>query len=725
MKKNFTNKLRLVFLSLFVGVLPSLSAITGGDEDFEFSEDATHVPAMIKVDDGDVNTVISELEDLGVDVLYHRQDILLTFIPVEVLPQLYGGNESRRAKGIRSVQPGKPRYNRPTMDDARGFLGAGRISEGVNLPMAYDGKGVIVGICDIGMDTRHPNFLTSDGNECRIRKVVHYREEFGERTELVTPQSIYDWRTDNDDEYHATHVTGIAAGGYKSNGYHSLAPSADIVFTASQLSDVGLLAGVEDIIAYAKEKGRPVVINLSMGNVLGPRDGSSLFTQYLDLCAEDAIICISAGNDGSGDEPHGLRVDFTDSKKKIEVQTTDWAGLHNRGRVEVWSADATPFKFSLYLHNDKRRNDNIYAFDILDFTNPELTSWRVSADPDDPDHNETFAAHYFAGYISVTGGVSSLNGRYFVSMEMDCETEEISPGSSGPWALYWPGVMVEGEPGTHVDIHAGAGYCFLRQERTYEAPGPDYSISDLATGFKTISVGMTNNKDHETLINGTERDTGYPSEGVNRHSSYGTLLDGRILPMTCAPGSMVVSSMSGAFLEKYPENIPYMNAEVDYGGGKAYWMSEIGTSMATPYVAGAIATWLQAYPNLTSEEAIKYVMQTNRRPDVDEENPRNGMGWFDAYGGLVEILKATILNVEDEKLQNIAVSFNGRDLIVDNPTGSRVNLDVFSVSGMKVFNAGLNDGRSAVSLGNIDSGIYFLHLKTGNGMRKIEKIFVR
>lgn len=725
MKKNYIAKLKFIIVSsLFLAVLPSMGAIAGGDEDFTFSEDATHIPAMVKVTDGEVDEAIADLEEMGVTVLYHRGDILLTYIPVDVLGGLQGARTVKGRRLIDKIEVKKPRANRPTMDDARNFNGAFRINEGVDLPQAYDGSGVVVGVCDIGMDTRHPNFLTSDGKECRIRRVVHYKEEMGERTVYSTPKEIYDWRTDNDDQYHATHVTGIAAGAYKGNGYQSLAPGADIVFTASQLSDVGLLAGVEDIIVYAREVDKPAVINLSMGNVLGPRDGTSLFTQYLDRCAEDAIICISAGNDGSGDEPHGLEFDFTEQAGRVEVQTTDWSGLETKGRAEIWSVDDTPFIFSFYLHHNISRNDNIY-FEPLDFSDPETAGWRISADPDDPDYNETFAAHYTAGDITVTGGINELNGRFCVTMDYDVQTDEISPKSPGTWALYWLGVAVEADPGAHVDIHCGGGYTFLRSESGYKAPGPDLSISDLATGFKTISVGMTNNKAEETLIDGTVRSTGYPAEGVNRHSSYGTLHDGRVLPLTCAPGSMVVSSMSGAYLEKYPEAIPQMNAVVDYDGGKAYWMTEIGTSMATPYVAGAIATWLQAYPWLISEEAIEYIKMSNRVPSTDADNPRNGQGWFDPYAGLMLLLNSTVLDVESEKLQGIATKYVDGTLYVDNISGGEIELNVYSMSGIHALKDKVKEGRGEISLRELATGVYMIHLKTKSGLRKVEKIFVR
>ena len=706
----------IILLIVFLSSVTSRAALTNGDEDFEFSEDATHIPAMIKIEAGDIDDTIEELQAKGVTVLYHRGDILLTFIPVDKVSSL------RKAKGVRGFQPGKPRYNRPMMDDARMFNDAYKINEGIDLPKAYDGTGVVVGVCDIGMDTRHPNFMTADGSECRIKKVVHYREEYGERSEFDTPESIYAWETDDATKYHATHVTGIAAGAYP-NGFQSLAPGADIIFTASQLSDVGLLAGVEDIIEYAKSVDKPAVINLSMGNILGPRDGTSLFTQYLDRCADDAIICISAGNDG-GSNTHGLQFDFTETKSRIEVQTTDWSGMHNRGMAQIWSRDATPFVYSFYLHHNTDKKQNLYSYGSVDFTDPEITEWRVSADPGDPDYNESFAEHFSTGYVRATGGVSPLNGRFYVEMEFDCETEETSPVSNGRWALYWPAIVIEALPGAHVDIHCGYGESFLRQAWGYPAPNFDLSISDLATGFKTISVGMANNKAEETLVDGTVRSTGYPSEGINIHSSYGTLSDGRVLPFTVAPGSMVVSSVSAPFLRNNPDAIRHMNAMAEVNGETAYWMSEIGTSMSCPFVVSAIATWLQVNPGLTSEEAKRIVLLTNRQDFYDPDDPRNGMGLFDAYEG-IKLLIGNSLGVEKEELQGVALKYSEGSVYVDNLSGDELKADVISVNGVTMISTRLAMGQGRVDVSRLDKGVYLVSLASPSGIRKIEKIFVR
>ncbi len=129
--------------------------------------------------------------------------------------------------------------------------------------------------------------------------MVQYIEGEGIRHQLDGDDDYRQWVTDNPEEYHATHVCGILAGNGAGTPYSGIACDADIVVTVSTLTEVGLLAGVEDIIDYAKEVGKPAVINISVGSYTGPHDGSSLFSQYLDMCAEDAIIVLSFCNKGT------------------------------------------------------------------------------------------------------------------------------------------------------------------------------------------------------------------------------------------------------------------------------------------------------------------------------------------------------------------------------------------------------------------------------------------
>lgn len=708
MKSKFTAILSIILIS-------SLSTLRAqGDSDFEITDGATHVPAMVLVTDEDVDEVITILESQGVTILRHRKNILLALVPTNPAPGL------RKVKGVEKIVYSPPRKAVPLMDQARLFNNANLIAEGRNLPMPFDGEGVVVGVCDIGMDTRHPNFLDVDLQECRIRRVVHYRELQGERKVYSTPSEIYDWQYDTDEDWHATHVVGIAAGAHKESGYYSLAPAADIVFTASQLSDVGLLAGVEDIIEYAKEVGKPAVVNLSMGNYTGPHDGTSLFSRYLDYCAEDAVICISAGNEGEDGSGRSMSFDFTSSKPEVRVRTAEWGGTDLTGTAEVWSADSTPFDFYFYWNNNTSFANRQDVYEVVRATEDETAEWRISADPDDPDFDETFASHHTEGYVEVKAGKSILNGRYYAEMNFKLKSETLHPGTA--WAEYWPAIRVNGEEGTHVDIFC-AGGSWLRRENGFPEPDNKLCISDLATGHKVVSVGMMNNTDIE---DGRPEGSGYTKGDATVYSSYGTLADGRKLPLTVAPGAYVISSISSPFLEAVPEYIDYTDYHTDFNGKTVYWIGTLGTSMSCPFVVGAIATWLQAYPKLTSEEVIDIIAKTNVTTGYPKpEDPRHGQGRFDAYAGIQEVLKLASLNVSSVEDSPLSIKFHNNEVIVGNPLDGDMLLRVYRPDGVVVESRRLGNGISNVSLAHLPSGVYIINARTGSGQQQTLKARIR
>jgi serine protease AprX len=106
-------------------------------------------------------------------------------------------------------------------------------------------------------------------------------------------------------------------------------------------------------------------------------------------------------------------------------------------------------------------------------------------------------------------------------------------------------------------------------------------------------------------------------------SSRGPALDGRIKPDIVAPGVTVVSALAG---------IP------------DYYVDMSGTSMATPFVSGAIALALEANPDLKNEPTVvkenllKETAQYRGPPGVDKNNEW-GWGLLDAYA-LVDRAKA-------------------------------------------------------------------------------------
>ncbi|MDE6478781.1 MAG: S8 family serine peptidase [Muribaculaceae bacterium] len=630
----------------------------------------SYIPRIVKIYSEEE---ADSLAEQGVDILRRRGDILLCLFP----------NTSTRSEDSRQ----RTRAITPTLDVAKGFYDAGSIQNGKATGTPYTGKGIVVGICDIGIDPLHPTFLDSNG-QSRIKRVVQYIEEEGIRRQLDGDDDYRNWVTDTHENYHATHVCGILAGRGAGTPYSGIAADADIVVTVSTLTEVGLLAGVEDIIDYAKEAGKPAVINISVGSYNGAHDGSSLFSQYLDMCADDAIIVLSAGNEGRHYNSLISPFDRQTSSVAFHLGNTAWDEFNMYGVTEIWSGMNTPLNISLGLYDTNVKNivrwDKPFSVDGKDIQK-YIWNGEGSADEGFP----------FVGELLIEGGINPENGRHCTTLSYDFKSEEMS--SNGGWARYELAVKVTGEPGNDVEVYADGIYTRLSGLSGSPAPTKDRSISDLACGFRVISVGMYGNRDSIPFSAPIEfqDETVYfqPSKfkygATVDYSSYGTLRDGRVLPLTVAPGGSLMSAASRPYFERYPYH-PHLRS------GDTIWVDEGGTSMSSPYVAGYIATWLEADPTLTVEDVKKILASTNRLDIPEPDDPRNANGYFDPVKGLMMALNAgKIEGIEDSGMQ-------------PNPDD---HIEIYDLTGVKRY-AGAASGMSG-----IEKGLYIF--KTPYGAKKI------
>lgn len=630
---------------------------------------SSYLPRIVKISS---ESELDSLVDQNVEILRRRGDILLCLFP----------NTPTRS----GVTAQRVRHITPALDIAKGYYDAGSIQTGNAFGAPFTGKGVVVGICDVGIDPLHPTFLDADGHS-RIKRVVQYIESDGIRLQLEGDEDYRKWRTDNPEQYHATHVCGILAGSGAGSPFSGIASDADIVATVSTLTEVGLLAGVEDIIDYAKEVGKPAVINISVGSYTGPHDGSSLFSQYLDMCADDAIIVLSSGNEGTHRNSLISTFGPDSSSVSFRLGNQSWDQYKMYGATEIWSGSAIPLSVSLGVY-DTNQNGIIRWFD--DFTVTEDTTrsyvWEGTDLPE-----EGFP---FVGELIVEGEVNPENGRHSTILSYDFTSDHKSSG--GGWARYELAVKVAGHPGDDVEVYADGVYTRLMGLNGGPQPSADRSVSDLACGYKVISVGMYGNRDSIPLSPPVgfpddevySRSTGYGSGLTVSHSSYGTLRDGRVLPLTTAPGAPLMSAGSQPFFELFPYH-PHLRF------GDAIWVDEGGTSMSSPYVAGYIATWLEAVPTLKSTDVMRILASSNRFDIPEPDDPRNANGYFDPVGGMRKAIDAGGV----ESIENPGIQLSPDDYV-----------EVFDVTGIKRYSG------PASFLQSIPKALYVV--KTPYGIKK-------
>lgn len=706
----------------------SFAALATEADDVEYSGDVYHLPSMIS------EMVVEAVKNSGGDCYYHRGNLYLLVYPEDfdiygVIEELLQKEEdvdreykqreresnwhikkqmrARRDKLRGELFPRNLRKNYPTMQLARSAFGADRIYSGEDLPGKFDGSGVVIGFSDIGFDANHPNFLTADGRESRVKLFVNYDLKTGRRTILETPEQIRSYATDRADNYHATHVGGIMGGRGTLNGeYAGMAPGADIVATTSSMHDVEILAGVEDIIAYAKSQGKPAVINLSLGSYGGPHDGTSLFSQYLDMCAEDAIICLSTGNEG--EQTNHIGFTFTEDKKELLFRPSDctWDYVDIDGSTDIYANDATPMKLSMRVQDTATSGrPTVFATPMINFEETPiwiLTSDKELAEAYEECHYDEEFAKYFTGLILLTGEVDPYNGRYHVRAEWAAHTD-IMYSDTKHWGRYQLAGVLEAPTGTSVNLYADGIRSSFQAGGTVKADSEN-SFSDLCSGYKVISVGAYNITRSVLTMGGIEYKGGEPYS-VCGFSSYGATPDGRIIPHTIAPGAPIVSSYSGFYVEENGTRLCVFKND------DAYWGVENGTSMSCPYVAGGIAVWLQADPSMKHADVESIMEASNRKESFETAaNPRNGRGAFDPYAGLQLVIKRASTSVDEILGNNLTMDYHGGVLEIFNPENNRVKVEVYSLSGIKM--ASVDGGDAAMIKLYKDN----LNLESGNGV---------
>jgi subtilisin family serine protease len=201
-------------------------------------------------------------------------------------------------------------------------------------PLPFRGHGCIVAALDFGLDFAHPNFLNPDGttrllafwdqgagyDAAHPNRFGYGRQytpaEINAALATADPYRALGYGpqpSDSGKGSHGTHTLDIAAGNGRAAGSRPGAASeAGLIFvhlstrrlgTSENLGDsVRLLEALDWVNETAR--GRPWVVNLSVGSTAGSHDGTSLVEQGMHelLRARDGgAICQSGGNYRSAD----------------------------------------------------------------------------------------------------------------------------------------------------------------------------------------------------------------------------------------------------------------------------------------------------------------------------------------------------------------------------------------------------------------------------------------
>ncbi len=213
-----------------------------------------------------------------------------------VLPRLYAGALPRDAARYVSnwpevayIEAGK--RARPLLDQSRPATFADIVQAGGSgLPASYSGTGSFVGIVDTGLSQNHLDFHINGTAQSRVAQWFP-----GQATAGI------------DNLWHGTHVAGIAGGnGFSSAGlYTGMAPGAQFLISKSSFLTANIPSEINTVLSAAGAS--PVAVNLSLGTMIGPHDGTSGFEQSVNSSATGTagtkrIIAVAAGNEQGAQE---------------------------------------------------------------------------------------------------------------------------------------------------------------------------------------------------------------------------------------------------------------------------------------------------------------------------------------------------------------------------------------------------------------------------------------
>ena len=603
------------------------------------------------------------LRQYGCKELARVGDISIAAIPLSKLGALSCGRQVKRIETGRrcSIQ----------MDTTRLVVNAEKVYTGEGLSQRYTGRGVVVGVQDIGFDLTHPNFYSADMSQYRIKALWDQlsRDTIGSTLyvgrDYVGRDALLKLRhpIDGETQTHGTHTAGIAAGsgaeGKRAvSPYRGMACDADLVLVDNAADNASLIdpkdyykftyatdaLGFKYIFDYAERMHQPCVINFSEGSSQDFHGYDQLYYELLaKLIGPGRIIVSSAGNDGArnsyihkniGKERAGAFIMGNEKRFSCTAKSKQTFTF----RVSVYDNVASPQIVDISTVNVCNAQDSLLTDSLL--VGGRKYKWRVLAYPNSYDARET-------AYDFQLSSPSKLGDSPQVSLQVIGRDADI-------------------------ELYRMSGYMFPHSlDPVLDAGDCRYTIFSPSSSPDVICVGSTSYRIQFVNYLGEKKVYDSGQKGIrSSFSAMGPTLDGRIKPDVMAPGQNIISSYSTFFINN-PKNV---NASVksdvrhfEYNGRIYAWNANAGTSMSAPVVTGAIALWLQADPTLTPADCLEIFAKTCTHYDASLSYPNNlyGYGQIDVAAGLREVLRRKALGINTVGQKKVSEQYDNRIYLLD------------------------------------------------------------
>ena len=707
--------------------------------------------------DADAREVANATKQVGAQVRMVKGNLIVLDIPYSKLEALAG------VKGVRIVNM-PPKMSKKS-DVTRHVTQAEEVNDGSapQLPQAYTGKDVIVGIIDTGFDLTHPMFKDKDGN-LRIKgyyepgsttlggDTVFISYNDGQKDTLsgsayYKPEELLDTLKVKDVAgSHGSHCISIAAGsifsdikGTAEKPVGGVAPEADILICNNSKSENentawDFMESLYFLESEAMKAEKPLVVSVSQNSHWGWHDGKSDMARVIDhFCTMDSVaIMLCSSNEGASETYIHEKVKAKETLQLIPyTYYTDnylWGGFKTEKNVKMkigianLSEDKEYYRIPVTFNSVKetKYGQGIY-FDFDDGEQEFDTKEEAAA-------KKEFMKYMTGGQVMIfcyqNQALDQQDSLYtytevFVSMTGTEWIENIDPNND---AIFW-GFNLYLEPEEDTELHAWADYGMyvhaVRADGKKVKGSGKVSVGDWNTSGKQVSVGAWCAND-KIQYEGTEaQETGETLGSIAEFSSYGTDLAGHKHPDVCAPGTNVVAAINS--FEPGVEDLPiYQRKAYDgqfIGQTKSrdyYWATMSGTSMSTPAAAGVVALWMQAANDMGKKltcEDIKDILAHSCDNDdfTKRAAAKFGYGKINAYKGLLYVLgiETSIPTLSKEQPRNVSFRVAG-DMVFADGAEDGTHVAIYNLKGVLVRETAVEGG--TISTAGLGKGVYAIQL---------------
>lgn len=533
------------------------------------------------------NGELSDLEVEGVSVvtLYGGYAILEAPVAklreVAALPQIeylevpkrlyFSVNQGKTASCITSLQ--------------RGEIPARQM---VEADLGLNGRGIMVGIIDSGIDLSHPDFRNADGTT-RVRWLWDQTATGGTPPDGYNMGVEYDNEEINrllsedvrslpgqDNERHGTPVAGIAAGnGSGSDGrFSGIATESELIVVKLGLPDPDsfprtseLMQAMNYVVLKAAKESVPIAVNVSIGNNDGSHDGSAITERFFDAVATvgRTVIVVGSGNEGdtSGHASGILENPRRGSERQTEEIELGVGTFQTALSFSLWKNYGDRFEVSLVLPSGQEIGPFLESAPVSQYQIDDAILRVLYGQPSP----YRAAQEIYLEIVPTTDYL--ISGVYRIRLR----PEKIIDGR---YHLWLPG-QAERSVTTR----------FLQ-------PDPEVTLTIPSTAANVITVSAYDSR-NETYAS-------FSGRGFTRTEM--------IKPDLAAPGVEIVSAQPGG----------------GYG-------VVTGTSFATPFITGSAALLMEwgivrgNDPFLYGEKLKAYLIRGARQLSIAEDYPDPRLGW--------------------------------------------------------------------------------------------------